>query len=266
MYIFLGCGSRSPYDNLYFIGLSPTRPEEPVRRGKRRSVAPPSAVPLALPAKRQKVEKAGETPHRLSALLEQKTTPRRGRPRKPTQLTERLEFAGHLDGGNMGTVDLYLDGAAGLRVIKTVDVRKRMKADRYLLKCELEALQSLKHKNIIILLDEFIERAANGDIVFAQMLFPYYPYTLRHLISHHRSIGKPMDPHDVKNIAHDILSALIYVHDQNFIHRDVKPENIAFGVDGVGSRAVAYAVLLDFGLSCRFQEGEVLTEPLYTAG
>lgn len=44
-----------------------------------------------------------------------------------------------------------------------------------------------------------------------------------------------------------IISALEYVHEQGYVHRDVKPENLVFDDNG-------YLKLTDFGISKRISQ------------
>ena len=55
-------------------------------------------------------------------------------------------------------------------------------------------------------------------------------------------VAEGMSPRKAFRVAREIASALAYSHDQNILHRDVKPANILFTEDGA-------AVLSDFGIA-----------------
>lgn len=64
-------------------------------------------------------------------------------------------------------------------------------------------------------------------------------------------VGMPITQAPAERILHDISQALCFMHDQGFVHRDVKPENIVF--------ANGYYKLIDFGLSRRGGAKTMLT-------
>jgi len=59
---------------------------------------------------------------------------------------------------------------------------------------------------------------------------------------------------DAANIMRQILSALAYLHQANFVFRDLKTENIMFS-SPVQSGKVGSIKLIDFGLCCPFERG-----------
>ena len=64
-------------------------------------------------------------------------------------------------------------------------------------------------------------------------------------------VGIPVEQAPAERILHDISQALCFMHEQGFIHRDVKPENIVF--------ANGYYKLIDFGLTRRGGAKTMLT-------
>jgi len=66
----------------------------------------------------------------------------------------------------------------------------------------------------------------------------------------------------VAELGHQMVSRAQYVHEKNFIHRDIKPDNFAFGL---GSRShIVY--MLDFGLSKKFKSSKTGHHIAYREG
>lgn len=92
---------------------------------------------------------------------------------------------------------------------------------------EVIALSRLQHPNIIKLLGMKVTPDES------YLLFPLYETTLRDIIT------KGFDRTKHVKYAHDILAAVAYMHSQNVLHLDIKPENILCRADSL--------VLADFG-------------------
>lgn len=68
-----------------------------------------------------------------------------------------------------------------------------------------------------------------------------------------------ISPEDYRRYALDILDALVYMHDHDFLHNDLTPGNVIIEPDG-------HARLIDFGLSrMRQAETQIGLTPLYAA-
>ncbi|CAK86645.1 unnamed protein product (macronuclear) [Paramecium tetraurelia] len=59
----------------------------------------------------------------------------------------------------------------------------------------------------------------------------------------------------------DILSAVVYCHEQNIVHRDLKPENILFVNESINSTLK----IIDFGTSRKYYADKKMTKKLGTA-
>lgn len=68
----------------------------------------------------------------------------------------------------------------------------------------------------------------------------------------------PLSPRDVRQLACDLLSALVAVHGAGVLHRDVKPANVLLDRDG-------QARLTDFGVA-RLEDATALTQPGHLVG
>jgi len=72
--------------------------------------------------------------------------------------------------------------------------------------------------------------------------------------------------HSAAIIMQQLLSAVVYLHNQGFIHRDLKPENIIFETwdPKRGVHAGSKIKVIDFGTSCAFEKGSKLKKKLGT--
>lgn len=90
-------------------------------------------------------------------------------------------------------------------------------------------------------------------------------YNLLRFYSAYSSLGiSGLDEALAQTVAHQLLSALAYLHDQGLVHRDIKPANIL--VFWTSRSSLAFK-LSDFGLAAHFLEDESVPAPVarYTA-
>ncbi|NXN33241.1 STK36 kinase, partial [Nycticryphes semicollaris] len=97
---------------------------------------------------------------------------------------------------------------------------------------EIEIMRGLHHPNIIQMLDSF---ETNKEVV---VVTEYAEGELFQILEDEGSL--PED--QVQTIAAQLVSALYYLHSHRILHRDMKPQNILLGKDGV-------VKLCDFGFA-----------------
>ncbi|KFQ26305.1 Serine/threonine-protein kinase 36, partial [Mesitornis unicolor] len=97
---------------------------------------------------------------------------------------------------------------------------------------EIEIMRGLHHPNIIQMLDSF---ETNKEVV---LVTDYAEGELFQILEDDGSL--PED--QVQTIAAQLVSALYYLHSHRILHRDMKPQNILLGKDGV-------VKLCDFGFA-----------------
>ena len=91
------------------------------------------------------------------------------------------------------------------------------------LRQEIEILKKLRHKNIILLLEWF---ETKKEIC---LVTEYAQGELFEILDE----DKKMSEKQVRRIAIQIAQSLFYLHKNRIIHRDMKPQNILVGSDGV---------------------------------
>ena len=121
------------------------------------------------------------------------------------------------------------------------------------LRQEIEILRSLRHENIIQMLDTF--ETKNEFCVVTEFA--------RGELFEVLEDDKRMPEDEVRSIAKQLVRALHYLHSNRIIHRDMKPQNILIGAQG-------QVKLCDFGFArAMSQNTMVLTSikgtPLYMA-
>ena len=140
--------------------------------------------------------------------------------------------------------DLRLDRKVAVKVIRR-DVFPPVVLDRVLKRFEREAkaLAKLNHLNIVSIIDF---GTYDGS---PYLVMPYIPSgTLKD------KLGKPIHYNQAAQILAPIARALAYAHEEEIIHRDVKPSNVLITRSGD-------PVLTDFGVAKLLEEvdGNTLT-------
>lgn len=82
---------------------------------------------------------------------------------------------------------------------------------------ELRVLQVLKNENIVEFKEAFKKK---GN------LFLVFEYVERNLLELLEESPSGLSPQLIKNLTYQLCKAVKYLHDQDIIHRDVKPENL----------------------------------------
>jgi serine/threonine protein kinase len=119
-------------------------------------------------------------------------------------------------------------------------------------KNEIEILTELKHDHIVKLLDY--------DTSFTLIALECLQGALLGIMEYHAKEGETLLPVECFSMFVQIISAVKYMHEQGFIHRDIKPDNILYRVNpGVQNDSNKYLYkLCDFGLSQKCKPDEVL--------
>jgi eukaryotic-like serine/threonine-protein kinase len=119
---------------------------------------------------------------------------------------------------------------------------KRLLEQRNARRFEIEArlLATLEHPRVVSVLDHFLD-GENHYLVMELVDGP----SLSALLRERGSPGLPVE--EAVEYARQACDALAYVHAQHVVHRDVKPENMIVGADGI--------VLVDFGIAREYETG-----------
>lgn len=120
-----------------------------------------------------------------------------------------------------------------LKAIPKEKVSKPKKLSK--LRSEISIQRSLNHPNLLNSYDTF-EDTMNYYIVLE--LCP------NNSVKDRIKAAGRLSEEETASILKDVISGLIYLHDNQIIHRDLKPENFLFGKDGK-------VKIADFGLSTR---------------
>ncbi len=186
------------------------------------------------------------TPPRTRTLPRLPLRRRRKRLLPPSEkepLEERYQILGKLGSGGMATVYRARRRADGLVAALKIPQERYASEPRFLrrLHREAEVLKKLRHPNII----KVYEHGQAGRTHFIAMELVDGP-SLDQLIADRR-----LNPELVRKVLLSVAEALKYMHDQGFLHRDLKPGNIMIyrnalkdgDVDPAGVR------LMDFGIA-----------------
>ena len=153
------------------------------------------------------------------------------------------EFIEKLGAGRFSTV--YLATQTSLdRMVAVKVLNDSSDADCTRFNREADIMASFSHQHLVSVFDR--GRAAGHEYIAME-------YMDGGSLVGQLETGKPMDLWAVTKTLHALSAALTAIHARGLIHRDVKPGNILFGIDG-------QIKLCDFGISVLLEEQGQLTE------
>ncbi|KND03491.1 CMGC/CDK protein kinase [Spizellomyces punctatus DAOM BR117] len=123
---------------------------------------------------------------------------------------------------------------------------------------EIAILKSLRHPNLINLEEIAVRRGDRRaeEVATLFMVFPYMKHDLSGLLDNPQVT---FDPSHIKSFTKQMLDGILYLHQRNILHRDMKSANIL--IDNGGNLRIA-----DFGLARSFDPsaGRRLTPTVVT--
>jgi predicted Ser/Thr protein kinase len=155
------------------------------------------------------------------------------------ELNDRYVVVEPISSGAMGAVYRGRDAEAGTEVaLKHLTDRRH--AERF--EVEARLLGVLSHPRVVRVLDYFQD--PTGQYLVMELV---EGTDLGVLLKKRGNPGLPIE--EATEYARQACEALQYVHEQQIIHRDVKPQNLILGDNGV--------VLVDFGIARMLDEEEI---------
>ena len=162
-----------------------------------------------------------------------------------TLIAERYQLKRRLAQGGMAevwlAVDLTLDRKVAVKWLKPALASDEVVAERF--RREAIAAASLNHPNIVAVHDVFEHEGRQAVVM--QLVDGK---SLRQLLDTQKRLSPELTAH----IGACTAAALQHAHENNFVHRDVKPGNIMITPDG-------RVLLTDFGIAKALQGGDDLT-------
>ena len=142
-----------------------------------------------------------------------------------TTIKRRYKLLGKIGGGGMAVVykalDTYLDQEVAVKILRQQYTNDNEFIRRF--RREAESVTSLSHKNVVSICDVGEEK----DIYYIVMEY-IEGYTLKEYIQKKGTIPAP----EAVEIAGKIAAALEHAHQNDIVHRDIKPHNILIGNNG----------------------------------
>jgi hypothetical protein len=147
------------------------------------------------------------------------------------EVGERYEIQAPISSGAMGAVYRATDRQSGRQLAV-----KRLIDTRHAARFEIEArlLSALDHPRVVEVVDYFQDDS--GQYLVMDLV---EGVDLGRLLKEAGQPGLPLQ--DAVEYVRQACEALQYVHEQHIVHRDVKPQNLILGGEGV--------VLVDFGVA-----------------
>ena len=130
-----------------------------------------------------------------------------------------------------------------------IKIIKRAGDELDALKMEIAIMKQLRHENCVCLYEVMDDPNINKLYLVMEYM---KGGDLMKVVN-----KSPMDDSDVWDIARQVIRGLKYLHDNNIIHGDLKPQNLLVSVEGL-------IKIADFGLSKIIHDNELLREYIGT--
>jgi len=168
---------------------------------------------------------------------------------KTGNLQSNYELLEELGSGSFGVVhrgrDIRSTGVVKADIVAIKTIPKKKVSDPQKIKAEFNVLRQLDHPHICKAYECYEDRRhiyLVMDICSGG--------TLLEVLCKKRRFTES----DAANVMRQVLSALAYLHESNFVFRDLKTENIMFAKP-LAQGEVGNVKLIDFGLCCPFERG-----------
>ena len=171
------------------------------------------------------------------------STPRLGNQLLNTVFFNKYRLVEKLGEGTFGMI-FKCESSDGLCAFK---FEKKRPNKRSLLKAESDIMMILKGPGI----PRIISYLEEGD--YNIMIMELLGKSLEGLLK--QSPGKKLSLKTVCLLGIEMLKILKYIHDKNYIHRDIKPDNFAIGYSEPNN-----LFLLDFGLAKKYRSSRTLEQ------
>ena len=151
-------------------------------------------------------------------------------------------------GGVYSAINQYTDEKVAIKILSKKTLQ-RNKSELSLINNEITILKILNHKNIIKLYEVF--ETSNFIFIVTELCTGKELFDMIYT-------KKNLTESEALPIFHQLIDALVYLHNMNIVHRDIKPEHILF--DNSGN-----VKLTDFGYSCYYNsKTNILNEDVGT--
>eukprot|EP00434_Breviolum_minutum_P025019 symbB.v1.2.022099.t1/scaffold1946.1/size95412/11 len=185
---------------------------------------------------------------------------------------DKIGYAGGIRSGLTSKYHLHLQGKQGLGALGFVACAVELKTDKVVavknLKLQVNPVSIFKeadmlragqgHPNIVRFLGLWADPTPSSDSKSGKqwyMVMDYYKGDLYDRIVESRRLREK----ECIPILHNVLSAILFLHNRQIFHRDIKPENLLMDT-------AARVVLTDFGIACLATDEDELKRTVGTVG
>jgi len=117
---------------------------------------------------------------------------------------------------------------------------------------EISTLKELEHPNIVYMHDVIMQEKS------LYLVFEFLTEDLKKYTDRLRERKQVMQLPELKSLTYQILQAITFCHCRRILHRDLKPQNLLIGPDGI-IKVADFGLARAFGIPIRIYTHEVVT-------